>query len=151
MTTNDLSTPDLTAGPPYSDEQLLAVLESVSNIAVVGASANPEKAAHRVPKWLLEAGFNMIPVNPVATDVLQQVTYSTLAEIPQDVDLVNVFRPADEAPAVAQQAVAIGAKVLWVQLGLRSEQARQIAESAGLIYLEDVCIGETVRRLEFRK
>lgn len=151
MTTNDLAALDLTAGPPYSDEQLLVVLESVSNVAVVGASANPTKPAHTVPKALLQAGFNVIPVNPVATDVLQQVTYPNLAEIPQDVDLVNVFRPAVEAPDIAKQAVDIGAKVLWVQLGLRSEQARQIAESAGLIYLEDVCIGATVRRLGFRK
>lgn len=142
---------DLTAGPPYSDDQLIAVLESVSKIAVVGASANPQKPAHNVPKTLLETGFEMIPVNPTAHDILQQVTYPTLAEIPQDVDMVNVFRPSEDAPAIAEQAVAIGAKVFWLQLGLSSIEAREIAEGAGLIYLENVCIGATVKRLNFRK
>ena len=149
--TSDLHRSNLSAGPPYSDDELLAVLRSVSNIAVVGASTNSDKPANYVPKWLIEAGFDVIPVNPVALDVLGQVTYPNLSEIPHNIDLVNIFRPSEELPEVTKQAVEVGAKVVWAQLGLTSAEAREIAESAGLIYLEDVCIGETVRRLKFRK
>lgn len=142
---------DLSAGPPYSDEQLRSVLESVSKIAFVGASTNPEKPSHRMPAIVQAAGFDMIPVNPQAKEILGAVCYPTLADVPQDIDLVDVFRPAEEAPDVARQAVAIGAKVLWLQLGITSPEARKIAEEAGLVYLEDVCIGATVKRLNFRK
>lgn len=148
---NDLGSLDLAAGPPYSDDQLLAVLQSVSKIAVVGASANPEKAAHRIPQILIEAGFDVIPVNPMVKELFGRVTYPSLADIPQDVDLVDVFRPSDELPEIARQSVAIGARGMWAQLGLRSTEARQIAQDGGLFYLEDVCIGAEVRRLGFRK
>lgn len=147
--TADLAT-ELAAGPPYTDEQLRAVLESVSKIAVVGASANQEKAAHRIPAILQQAGFDMIPVNPSVHELLGQVCYPTLAEIPQDIDLVDVFRPSAEAADIARQAVEIGAKVLWLQLGITSPEARQIAEDAGLLYLEDVCTGAFVHRTGFR-
>lgn len=149
---NDLGSFDLgTQGPPYSDDQLLAVLQSVSKIAVVGASANPEKPAHRIPQILIDAGFDVIPVNPTAKELFGLVTYPSLADIPQDVDLVDVFRPSDELPEIAHHAVKIGARGMWAQLGLRSIEARQIAQDGGLFYLEDVCIGAEVRRLGFRK
>lgn len=115
------------------------ILRDSSVIAVVGLSRDPAKAAQRVPAQLQAAGFRVIPVNPEASELLGQASYPTLAAIPEPVDLVLVFRPARFAPALAQQAVSIGAKAFWLQLGLVSAEARQIAESAGLRYVEDHC------------
>lgn len=129
------------------DDQLRTILEGATTIAVVGASTDPDKAANHVPALLIEAGYNVVPVHPKATEILGRRAYPTLAEIPGPVDIVDVFRPADEAPGVVEQAVAAGAPVVWVQLGIVSPEARRIAEDAGLTYLEDVCIGATARRL----
>jgi len=129
------------------DNELRELLEGVTTIAVVGASTNPAKASNAVPKFLIEAGYTVIPVHPAAEEILGQTAYPTLADIPLPVDIVDVFRPATEAPGLADQAVAIGARTLWLQLGITSPEAKQLAERAGLTYLEDICIGETTRRL----
>jgi len=115
------------------------VLRDVSVIAVVGLSRDPAKAAHSVPAALQAAGFRVIPVNPEASELLGEPCYPTLAAVPEPVDLVLVFRPARFAPDIAEQAVRIGAKALWLQLGIASAEARRIAESAGLRYVEDHC------------
>ena len=115
------------------------ILRELDTIAVVGASRDPSKAAHDVPAQLQRAGYRIVPVNPHADTLLGERVYRTLAEIPFPVDLVLVFRPSEEAPEVARQAVAIGAKALWLQLGIASEQAQRIAEDAGLSYVEDAC------------
>jgi uncharacterized protein len=128
-----------------------SVLERYRTVAVVGASTDPEKAAHQIPRLLKEAGFRVIPVNPSADEILGERTYETLADIPEPVEVVDVFRPADEAPAIARQAVEIGAKALWLQLGIRSDEARQIAEDEGLDYVEDHCMGAETRRHRIRK
>jgi predicted CoA-binding protein len=128
-----------------------SVLERYRTVAVVGASTDPEKAAHQIPRLLKEAGFRVIPVNPSADEILGERTYKTLADIPEPVEVVDVFRPADEAPAIARQAVEIGAKALWLQLGIRSDEARQIAEDEGLDYVEDHCMGAETRRHRIRK
>jgi uncharacterized protein len=118
------------------DERILRTFET---IAVVGASRDPSKAAHDVPRQLQRAGFRIVPLNPFATELFGAPVYRTLAEIPFAIDTVLVFRPSAEAPAIARAAVAIGAKALWLQLGLHSEEARHIAEGAGLLYVEDTC------------
>jgi uncharacterized protein len=115
------------------------LLES-NTIAVVGASRHPEKVAHTVPRQMLRHGWRIIPVNPYIDEIWGQKCYPTLGAIPEPVDLVNVFRPSADTPAVAKQAVAIGAKALWLQQDIASEDAREIAESAGLDYVEDHCI-----------
>ncbi len=134
-----------------TDDELRALLTSVTTIAVVGASANPEKPSGEVPIWLVEAGFTMIPVNPKADEIAGQKVYRSLAEIPVPIDVVDVFRPSEETPDVARQSAEVGAKVLWLQLGITSADARATAENAGMTYLEDICIGATVRRLGIRK
>ncbi len=116
------------------------ILSRSRRIAVVGCSASPGKEAHDVPRFLLESGFDVQPVNPVASEIFGRKAYKALADVPGPIDLVNVFRPAEEAPGVARQAVAAGAKALWLQLGIRSPEARRIAEEAGLAYVEDRCI-----------
>lgn len=133
-----------------NDTELRSVLERATTIAVVGASTDPAKAAHRVPGILIRAGFNVIPVHPTATEIHGRPVYPTLASIPVPVDIVDVFRPSEQVPEVAQEAAAIGAGVLWLQLGVTSPPARQIAETAGMTFLEDICIGETTRRLGVR-
>ena len=124
------------AAPRSTPEQ---VLREATVIAVVGLSRDPSKPAHRVPAALQAAGFRIIPVNPEASEILGERSFASLADIPSPVDLVLVFRPSSFAPAIAAQAVAIGAKALWLQLGIVSSEAREIAERAGLSYVEDHC------------
>lgn len=116
------------------------ILREASTIAVVGASRYPHKVAHSVPKQILSHGWDVIPVNPSMTDVWGVKCYATLADIPVPIDLVNVFRPSADAPEIARQAVAVGAKALWLQQDIVSPEARAIAEAAGLDYIEDQCI-----------
>ncbi|MEC3979948.1 CoA-binding protein [Amycolatopsis sp. H20-H5] len=115
------------------------VLAAARTIAVVGLSRDPAKAAHCVPAVSQAHGFRIIPVHPSATELLGEKVYRTLADIPEPVDLVDVFRPSPEAAGIAEQAVAIGAKALWLQQGIVSAEARRIAESAGLDYVENRC------------
>jgi predicted CoA-binding protein len=117
------------------------ILEGARTIAVVGASRDPFKAGGSVPAGLQQRGFRIIPVNPFASELFGVRAYRSLLEIPKavQVDIVDVFRPAEDAPEIARQAVAIGATALWLQLDIRSEEARRIAESAGLDYVEDEC------------
>jgi uncharacterized protein len=115
------------------------ILERARTIAVVGASRDPNKAGGSVPTGLQRRGFRVIPINPYATELFGERAYRSLDEVPEKVDIVDVFRPADDAPEIARQAVAAGAKALWLQLGIRSAEARRIAESAGLDYVEDEC------------
>jgi uncharacterized protein len=116
------------------------ILAESRTIAVVGASRDPDKTAHAVPRQILRHGWHVIPVNPYATEIWGEPCYPTLADIPGPVDLVNVFRPSADTPEVARQAVAIGAKALWLQQGIASAESRAIAEAAGLDYVEDYCI-----------
>jgi predicted CoA-binding protein len=116
-------------------------LSAAETIAVVGLSRDPAKAAHAVPANLQAAGFRIIPVHPSADELLGERVYRSLTDIiPERVDLVDVFRPAREAPGIARQAVAIGAKTLWLQQGIVSPEARRIAAEGGLDYIEDRCI-----------
>jgi uncharacterized protein len=115
------------------------VLASAKTIAVVGASRDPRKAGGSVPEGLQRRGFRIIPINPFADELFGERVYRSLAEVPEKIDLVDVFRPAADAPEIARQAVAIGAKALWLQEDIRSHEARRIAEEAGLDYIEDEC------------
>lgn len=116
------------------------ILTDYGVIAVVGLSTNPSKAAHAIPAALQAAGYRVIPINPTAGTILGERAYPSLADVPEPVEVVEVFRPAAEAPDIARQAVAIGAKALWLQLHLHSPEARRIAEEAGLLYVEDRCM-----------
>ncbi len=117
------------------------ILREFDTIAVVGLSRDPDKAAHAIPAKLKTAGFRVIPVNPVADELLGERVHRRLGDIPEPVEVVLVFRPSAEAEQVAREAVAIGAKALWLQQGIESEAARQIAERAALLYVEDRCMG----------
>lgn len=129
------------------DDELRRVLQEAQAVAVVGASSSEDKAAHEVPAYLHEHGYDVIPVNPGSDDVLGLPTVESLSQVDRDVDVVDVFRPAEEAPGIARAAVGIGAKVLWLQQGIESEEARGIAEDAGLEVVMDECMMSAHRRL----
>src|SRR5438128_9520747 len=119
------------------------ILERSRTIAVVGASRDPSKAGGSVPAGLQSRGFRIIPINPYADKLFGERAYRSLLEVGEPIDLVDVFRPAADAPEIARQAVAVGAKALWLQLDIRSDEARRIAEEAGLAYVEDECTAVT--------
>ena len=115
------------------------ILGEARTIAVVGASRDPRKAGGSVPAGLQARGFRVIPVNLHADTLFGERVYRTLLEIPEKVDIVDVFRPSADAPEIARQAAAIGARALWLQLDIRSDEARRIASDAGMDYVEDEC------------
>jgi uncharacterized protein len=124
-------------------ERLARILTQTRAIAVVGASGDPSKPAHSVPRYLQRQGYRIVPVNPRGGELLGEPVVRSLAEVDGPVDVVEVFRPAAEAPRIAREAVEVGAKVLWLQLGIESQEARRVAEAAGLTVVMDRCMGET--------
>jgi predicted CoA-binding protein len=133
-----------------TDDELRAMLKAARTIAVVGASSRPERPSHGVFARLQRAGYRVIPVNPFETEVHGERAYATLADVPVPIDLVDVFRREEETPAVAEQAVQVGAKVLWLQLGIVNERAAAIARAGGLTVVMDACLAGVVAQLGVR-
>jgi predicted CoA-binding protein len=131
--------------PPLSE--LRRICAETATIAVVGASPDPSKKAHAVPAYLQAQGYRIIPVNPRRDEIFGEAAYPTLLEVPEPVDAVDVFRPAPEAAMLAEQAVAIGAKVLWLQQGIASDEAAAIATAAGMTVVMDTCMGSMHAKL----
>ena len=125
------------------DQELTRLLTEATVIAMVGASSNPEKESHRIMRKLQHVGYRVIPVNPKETAILGERSYASLLDIPERIDIVAVFRRAEDTPAIADEAVTIGAKALWLQVGIASEGAAARAKEAGLIAVMDKCIGAT--------
>ena len=132
------------------DRELRALLGEAHMIAVVGLSSKPDRPSNGVAAYLQDHGYRIIPVNPNEIEVLGERAYPSLRDIPEDlhVDVVDVFRRAEETPDVARDAVAIGARVLWLQAGIVSDDAYRIASDAGLDVIMGVCIRSTIRRLD---
>ena len=133
--------PDLSP-VPYSDDKLRAILRETRTIAMVGASANWNRPSHLVMKYLQAKGYRVIPVNPgIAGQTLNgEKVYATLKDIPERVDLVDIFRAPDQVPPIVEDAIAIGAKTVWMQLGIRHDAAAKRAEAAGLAVVQDRCM-----------
>jgi predicted CoA-binding protein len=123
------------------------ILRTARTIAVVGASPDPSRTSYGVMRYLQRVGYRCIPVNPNADEVLGERCYPSLADVPEPIDLVDVFRRAEYCADVAREAAAAGAPALWLQLGLRSAEARDVAEEAGMEYVEDACTAVVHRRL----
>ena len=130
-----------------TQDDLRRIYAETKTIAVVGASGDEAKASHRIPKYLQSQGYKIIPVSPKGGEILGEQVYKSLSEIEEPVDVVDVFRPAEECSDVARDAVAIGAKVLWLQSGIESEEAEGIGEEGGLTVVMDRCMGATHRQL----
>ncbi len=128
-------------------DEIRKIYEDTKTIAVVGASTDESKPSHRIPRYLQSQGFKIIPVSPKGGECLGEKVYASLSEIPEPVDVVDVFRPSEETPQIARDAVAIGAKVLWLQSGVSNDEAEGIAEAAGLKVVMDRCMGATHRQL----
>jgi uncharacterized protein len=133
-----------------TDVELRSILGDAETVAVVGLSSKPWRDSHSVAEFLQRRGYRIVPVNPKETEVLGETAYPSLLDVPEDVriDVVDVFRRASETPPVARDAVKVGAKVLWLQEGIVNDEARRIAEDAGLTVIMGVCIRATKRRLE---
>jgi uncharacterized protein len=133
-----------------SDPELRSILGEARTIAVVGLSSNPERASYEVAEYLQSKGYRIVPVNPNETEVLGERAYPSLADIPSEIeiDVVEVFRRAEQTPAIAEEAVARGAKVLWLQEGIANEDARRIGEAGGLSVVMGVCMRKQSQRLE---
>jgi len=125
--------------PP--DDVLRQLLTNASTIAMVGASSNPDRPSNGIMRKLQSAGYRVIPVNPNETAVLGERAYASLADVPEHIDIVDVFRRAEFTPAIADQAVKIGAKALWLQSGVVNDEAAAKAEAGGLMAVMDACIG----------
>jgi predicted CoA-binding protein len=130
-----------------TDDELLALYADTKTIAVVGASGDPDKPGHKVPVYLQSQGYRIIPVSPKGGELFGEPVVASVTEIDEPVDVVDVFRPAEETPDIAREAVAIGAKVLWLQAGIQSDEAAEIARSGGLEIIMNQCIGVTHARL----
>lgn len=121
-------------------DKVRRILGSARTIAVVGLSAQWHRPSYFAAKYMQEHGYRVIPVNPTYPEILGEKCYAALRDIPEPVDLVDCFRKSAEIPAIAQDAVAIGAKVLWMQLGVENGEARRMAEAAGLEVVENRCV-----------
>jgi uncharacterized protein len=124
------------------------ILAAAKTIAIVGASPDPDRPAHGVMRYLLRAGYRVIPVRPLDCDEVCGIAcVATLADIEEPIDLVDIFRNVDACPGHVQEAVEAGARAVWLQLGLVSPESRRIASEAGLDYVEDACTA-VVHRME---
>jgi signal transduction histidine kinase/predicted CoA-binding protein len=130
-----------------ADDVLRHILETVETIAVVGISSRSGSPAHDVPAYLQEHGYRILPVNPSRDEILGEVVYAALTDLPGPVDLVQIFRRGDRVPPIVDQAIQIGAKVIWMQEGIVNEAAAAVARAAGLTVVMDTCMRTTHRRL----
>jgi predicted CoA-binding protein len=122
-----------------NDLHLKRLFETVRTIAVVGCSPKPERAGHYVAKYLQDLGYRIIPVNPGQTEILGEKCYASLRDIPEPVDMVDCFRRAEDIPPIVEDAIAIGAKFIWMQLGIVNDEAAKRAMAAGIEVVMDRC------------
>jgi predicted CoA-binding protein len=130
-----------------TDVQLTELLRSARTIAVVGLSSRPWRASHGVSEYMQQAGYRIIPVNPKEKEVLGERSYAHLADVPDKVDIVDVFRRAEFVPEIVDTAIRIGARAVWMQEGVEHEEAAARAREAGLMVVMDRCILRDHRRL----
>src|SRR2546425_4973417 len=134
----------LPEGPEFAAKSgadpITDILKMCRTIAVVGLSSNPMRPSHEVTEYMQRAGYRIIPVNPNETEVLGEKCYAQLEDLQEKIDVVNIFRRAEEVPPVVESAIRIGAKVVWMQLGIENEEAAEKAKAAGLAVVGDGCI-----------
>jgi predicted CoA-binding protein len=136
----------LPKGAAASADPILDILKKYQTIAVVGLSANPARASNEVSEYLQGAGYRIIPVNPNEKEVLGEKSYARLEEVPEKIEIVEVFRRSEYLPGVVESAIRVGAKVVWMQLGIANAEAAEQARAAGLLVVEDACMFVEHRR-----
>lgn len=127
-------------GAPPAADPIFEILTKYKRIAVVGLSSNPARPSYGVTEYMQSAGYQIVPVNPNETDVLGEPSYACLEDVPQKIEIVDVFRRPEEVPPVVDAAIKAGAKVIWMQLGIANEPAAEKARAAGLTVIMDACI-----------
>jgi predicted CoA-binding protein len=126
--------------PPASPEEIKAVLRNYQVVAVVGLSPKPERASHQVAQYLKEHGYRIVPVNPGQKEILGEKCYPSLKDIPFPIEVVDIFRNVEAIPGIVDEAIAMGAKVVWMQLGLAEPASARKAREAGLQVVMDRCM-----------
>lgn len=124
-------------------QDLRTIYEDTQTIAIIGASPDPSKPSHTRPRYLQTQGYRIIPVTPRGGEVLGEPAHASLSDVDVPIDVVNVFRPPEEVPDIARQAAAVGAKVLWTQTGIESEDGAEIARAAGMTVVMGLCMAQT--------
>ena len=130
-----------------SDQEMREILLSTNTVASVGMSSNDEKESYWIVYFLKEQGYRMIPVNPTATEIFGEKAYASLSDVPDKIDVVQIFRKPEDVPPVVEDAIKIGAKVVWMQEGIVNEEAAQMARDAGLKVVMNACMRATHKRL----
>jgi predicted CoA-binding protein len=135
-----------------SQEEINSILESYRTVAVVGLSSNPDKASYRVANYLQSVGYHIIPVNPFVDQVLGEKSYKSLLDVPETIEIVDIFRPSDAVPAIVEDAIQLknragSPKVIWMQLGIVNEEAARRAKEAGFTVVMDRCMMREYKRL----
>jgi uncharacterized protein len=123
-----------------SADPIVDILKNYKTIAVVGLSSDAARPSHGVAEYLQSAGYRIIPVNPNEREVLGEKSYARLEDVPEKIEIVDIFRRVEEVPAVVDSAIRVGARVVWMQLGIADEKAAEKARAAGLIVVEDACM-----------
>jgi predicted CoA-binding protein len=137
-------------GVTAAADPILEILKKYKTIAVVGLSSNPARPSFGVTEYMQSAGYRIIPVNPNETEVLGEKSYARLEDVPEKIEIVDVFRRSENVPPVVESAIRVGAKVVWMQLGVENAAVAERASAAGLIVVEDACIlVEHKRRARF--
>jgi len=131
----------------FTDDDLRQIFKNYRTIATIGFSKDPTKWAGLVPRFLISKGYNVIPVNPMADEIEGRKSYHQLSEVPEPIEIVEVFRPAEEVPSIVDQAIGKKVKVIWLQKGIVNDEAAEIAESHGIAFIQDACMYEEYRRL----
>jgi uncharacterized protein len=127
-------------GAGAGGDPILDILKKYKTIAVVGLSSNPARPSYEVSEYLQSAGYRIIPVNPNETEVLGEKSYGRLEDVPEKVEIVDIFRRNEDVPPVVDSAIRVGAKVVWMQLGIENAEAAEKARAAGLMVVEDACL-----------
>ena len=130
----------------HSDQEIKDIF-SLKNVAVVGMSKNPQKAAHYVPKYLSEQGYNIMPVNPTTDEILNKKSYQNISDVDQPIDIVDVFRPSEDVLPVVEEAIKMKPKVIWLQEGIHNEEAEELARKQGIKVVFNRCMLAEHQRL----
>lgn len=130
-----------------TQQEILDILRNYKTVAVIGMSRNPDKDAYTIPAYLIKHGYRVIPVNPTAEEILGQKSYKRLRDVPEEIDIVDVFRPSEDVPNYVDDVIAKKPKVFWEQLGIHNEEAEEKIASAGIKIVYDRCMYQEHRKI----
>lgn len=134
-----------------SDEEIIEILKKYRKVAVIGMSKNPEKDAHTIPEYLLKNGYDIVPVNPSADEILGRRCYKKLSDVPGEIDIVDVFRPSEDVPNYVQDVIQKKPKVFWEQLGIHNPESEEMIAREGIRIVYDRCMMQELRKMKMKQ